>query len=596
MPIDERRLWRQIRLGEDSELEFQEMRFEKVEVKGSRVSAPKRPTVADELAAFANSTGGRLVLGVTDQRETQPLTPDELDRAADFVTELCQDSIKPPLDFSLHRVSIPGQEGRGVLVVEVPAGKAVHRSPGGVFRRRGSSKRLLEPDEIGRLVQSRGRSDAASTDTQVVANTTVGSLDPKLWGRYASSRVGDSDEVALSKLKFVKDDGAGVLRATVGGVLLASQDPREWLPNAFIQAVCYGGDRPDGNRQLDAMDIAGPLDQQIRDAVRFVLRNRRVAARKEPARRDVPQYSERAVFEAVVNAVVHRDYAVRGSKIRLFMFDDRLEICSPGGLGNSMTVDDLRTSQFTRNEMLASRLGQCPVGEVAGAGGRQYFIERRGEGVGVIEDQTFALAGRKPLFEALGERELKLVLPAASPPVPEGVAVRVAVVHDETGKPLRDMHVLVVYPNKTYLEARTDAFGHADFKLYAKLPMTVFCAAPGFAAGVASGFEPGDGPGAVLELRTRSAPEGGSVVIPNGTGYVPGIRGRLNPIRDDLDRLYVYADNVAVNDGVQQPAYFRLNEPIKLTDALGSTVTVWFREVIGSSTVFDYAAEIAPNR
>ena len=102
--------------------------------------------------------------------------------------------------------------------------------------------------------------------------------------------------------------------------------------------------------------------------MRFVVRNRRVAARKRPARQDLPQYSERAVFEAVVNAVVHRDYAVRGSKIRLFMFDDRLELYSPGGLCNSMTTEDLRTSQFTRNELLASRLGQCPVGEVPGAG------------------------------------------------------------------------------------------------------------------------------------------------------------------------------------------------------------------------------------
>ena len=91
------------------------------------------------------------------------------------------------------------------------------------------------------------------------------------------------------------------------------------------------------------------------------------------------------------------------------MFDDRLELYSPGGLCNSMTTDDLRTSQFTRNELLASRLGQCPVGDVPGGGGRRYFIERRGEGVAVIEDETFSLAGEKPVFELIGERELKLV-------------------------------------------------------------------------------------------------------------------------------------------------------------------------------------------
>ena len=170
-------------------------------------------------------------------------------------------------------------------------------------------------------------------------DTGINSLAPDLWRRYASSRAGDSAEIALSKLKFVKTDSNGVDRATVGGVLLASADPRMWLPNAWIQAVCYRGGRADTNHQLDARDIVGPLDQQIRDALRFVIRNRRVAARKDPARTDVPQFSERAVFEAVVNAVVHRDYSVSGSRIRLFMFDDRLELYSPGGLCNSMSTD-----------------------------------------------------------------------------------------------------------------------------------------------------------------------------------------------------------------------------------------------------------------
>ena len=137
----------------------------------------------------------------------------------------------------------------------------------------------------------------------------VHSLQPALWRRYASSRADEAATIQLAKLKFVKEDAAGATRATIGGVLLAAEDPREWLPNAYVQAVRYGGTKVDGNRQLDAQDIAGPLDAQIKGAMRFVLRNRRVAACKDPARREVPEYSERAVFEAVVNAVVHRDYA-----------------------------------------------------------------------------------------------------------------------------------------------------------------------------------------------------------------------------------------------------------------------------------------------
>ena len=579
MLIDAPLFWEQIQLGEDTGLELKEARFQ-----GSRVSAPHRDGLADGFAAFANTGGGRVVLGVTDDRKPQSLTSAQLDLLANLVTEICSDSIDPSLDFSIYRVPAPPPTDGGVLLVDIPAGETVHRSPGGYFRRRGDTKRQMRPDEIRRLLQSRGQSDAAATDSQVVPNTGVNTLGPDLWRRYASSRTNDPAEVILTKLKFVKDDRHGALRATVGGVLLAADDPREWLPNAYIQAVCYDGTQMDGNRQLDAQDIGGPLDQQIRDAMRFVVRNRRVAARQQPARSDVPQFSERAVFEAVVNAVVHRDYAVSGSKIRLFLFDDRFELYSPGGLCNSMTTGDLRTSQFTRNELLASRLGQCPVGDVPGAGGREYFIQRRGEGIGVIEDETFALSGLKPIFELIGERELKLVLAAASPPLPEGIAARVAIRHDDTGEPLQGIHVLLIYPNKTYREERTDAYGHADFELHARLPMTVLCAAPGFMAWVGQDHLP-NGP---LEVRMRPAPNGGSLIIANRTGHLPGIQGRLNPRLDNLDRTYLYADNISINDGLQQPVHFNLNEPVRLTDSMGAGATLWFREMLGSSCVFDY--------
>ncbi|MDE2871374.1 MAG: putative DNA binding domain-containing protein, partial [Gemmatimonadota bacterium] len=467
MLIDPTAFWKRVHLGEDTGVELKEVRF-----RGRNVAAPKRNDLADGFAAFANSGGGWFVLGVRDDRAHQALTPGQLDSVAEMVTEICADNIQPPLDFNLQRMPAPESGDGGVLLVDIPRGAEVHRSPGGFFRRRGAGKRQIETAELRRLLQARARSEETGADLQSVADTGVESLARKHWRRYASSRSSDSPEVMLTKLKFLRDDEFGTPRATVGGILLASDDPRQWLPNAYIQAVCYSGGTRDGNRQLDAQGIGGPLDEQIRGAMRFVVRNRRVAARKDPARTDIPQYSERAVFEAVVNAVVHRDYGVAGSRIRLFMFDDRLELISPGSLGNSLTVEDLRTSQFTRNELLASRLGQCPVGEVPGSGGRRHFIERRGEGIGVIEDETVALAGSKPVFEPVGEREFMVTLPAASPPLPDGLATRVAVRQADTARPLRDVHVVVLYPNKTYLETRTDAFGHADFELYAELPLT----------------------------------------------------------------------------------------------------------------------------
>ncbi len=582
MPIDSSRLWAQVALGEDAELELKAVEF-----RGAKVSAPRRRPLADELAAFGNASGGRLVLGVTDDRQPQGLDATQLDALANLVTEICTDTVKPSLDFRLFRVQVPAPASGGALVVEVPEGVAVYRSPGGYFRRRGDTKRQMDSAAIRRLTQVRGQSDVPSTDTQIVRGTAIKDLQQENWRQYVSSRIDDAPEVALTKLKFAKADSQRVVRATVGGVLLAAQDPRQWLPNAWVQAVCYRGDRPDSKWQLDARDISGPLDQQIRATVRFVVANRRVAAYKDPARTDVPQFSERAVFEAVVNAVVHRDYAVSGSRIRLFMFDDRLELYSPGGLCNSMTTDDLRTSQFTRNELLASRLGQCLAGDVPGAGGRSHFIERRGEGIAVIEDETFALTGQRPIFELIGERELKVVLPAAHPPHGEGVPATVVVADDDTGSPLVGADVLMLYPNKTYREAKTDSSGRAEFVFHARLPMTVLCAADGFMAHVVHDYEP-DGP---LMVRMRPLSEGGSLIITDRSGHLPGIQGRLNPNVDNLDRMYLYMDNVAINEGQSQPVYFALNEPLRLTDSLGASATVWFREMVGASSVLDFRYE-----
>ena len=115
--------------------------------------------------------------------------------------------------------------------------------------------------------------------------------------------------------------------------------------------------------QLDARDDDGPLDDQIAYVCRFVARNQRVEASKKMGPRDWPQYDLTAVFEAVVNAVAHRDYSIRGSRVRLRMFSDRIELFSPGALANGMRIDDLPYKQNARNPAIANLLDRCPVPE-----------------------------------------------------------------------------------------------------------------------------------------------------------------------------------------------------------------------------------------
>ncbi|MFZ1575575.1 MAG: ATP-binding protein [Chromatiaceae bacterium] len=170
----------------------------------------------------------------------------------------------------------------------------------------------------------------------------------------------------MCQQNLVARDDEGIPHPSVAGILMARREPHRWIPNAFVQAVAYRGTSPasaDGGAhyQLDSRDLTGPLDEQISEACRFVARNMKVAATKDLGRRNIPQYDLTAVFEALVNAVAHRDYAIYGSKVRLKMFADRLEIYSPGAIPNTLTVESLPYRQSARNETLTSLLAQCPV-------------------------------------------------------------------------------------------------------------------------------------------------------------------------------------------------------------------------------------------
>jgi ATP-dependent DNA helicase RecG len=132
-------------------------------------------------------------------------------------------------------------------------------------------------------------------------------------------------------------------------------------------------------------------------------------------RRDLPQFDLTAVFEAVVNAVAHRDYSIYGAKIRLRLFSDRLELYSPGAIPNTMTVESLPYRQAARNEAITSLLAQCPIPEDDQVlTDRNAMMDKRGEGVRVILDSSERLSGKHAYYRLIDESELLLVIPAAS--------------------------------------------------------------------------------------------------------------------------------------------------------------------------------------
>ena len=407
-----------IRLSEDSLLELKE-----VGLKGRRVVDPHRNSLADELAAFANAHGGVCLLGVRDKpREVIGIPEDGVAAVEAFVRDICHVSIDPPLAPLIECFTLPNADGVEVPVVkvDVPTSLFVHRSPGGYRHRIGSSKPAMSTEYLARMFQQRSQTRIVRFDEQVVAGASLDDLSSQYWKRFRTERTGDSRDGLLAKLHMATTDVDGILKPTVAGLLMAAEDPREWMPNAFVQAVAYRGTEirtsgMDAPYQLDAADLSGPLDCQVVDACHFVAKNMRIEAFKDMGRLDRPQFDMAAVFEAIVNAVAHRDYAVYGSKVRLKLFENRLELYSPGGLPNTLEVESLPHVQASRNETLTSLLGKCPVPDKPWlTTNRQTMMDRRGEGVPIILENSKRLSGKEPEYRVFDRAELRLTIYAAS--------------------------------------------------------------------------------------------------------------------------------------------------------------------------------------
>ena len=391
-------LTEKIYLGEYSTIEFKR-------------ELPHRESLVDEIAAFANASGGVILIGVDDDSKIVGMDRQDLDRTERTVVEVCRDNIDPMVQIVTEKLRI---DDKNLLKIEVPRSPFVHKSSNGYFIRQGSSKREMTTEQLGRLLQSRSQAHRISFDEQFVPNTHKDTLKETLYQRFITEGATDREKIEdlLLKRRLLVKEGQEY-RASVAGLLMCYDRPDDYLYNSFIQAVFYNGVERDANYQIDAKDFRGPLDQQIVDSFKFVERYNQVSARKEIGRIERSQYSMRAVFEAVVNAVVHRDYSKAGSKIRLFMFTDRLELYSPGALANTLTVDDLRYNQATRNELLARLLSEITLDNSMGAQVvRRHFLERRGEGVGIILNESERLSGKTPVYELFGE-ELCLTIFAA---------------------------------------------------------------------------------------------------------------------------------------------------------------------------------------
>ena len=250
-------------------------------------------------------------------------------------------------------------------------------------------------------------------DNQTVPGTGFETLSERLWEPLLSVAGAADPRRGLTNLRLMARDEAGVDRATVAGILLCAPSP------AGLVVACdnHGNPIPRTGSCLGPTGLAGdrrpasPTDCGTRSSSSCAtcvfpharLRNGKTSSSTAKA----------AVFEAVVNAVGHRDYSMSSRRIRLSMFKDRLEIDSPGQLPNGMTIEGMEASQATRNEVIASVFGRIPVANVAGSDHRGYLMERRGDGVSIIRTETREATGLLPEYEVIDGSSVVLRIPAA---------------------------------------------------------------------------------------------------------------------------------------------------------------------------------------
>lgn len=342
--MEEFELRRQVLLGEDSTRQFK--REPSADVK-----------MAGEVVAFANSGGGRIFVGVEKGGDIHGMSGAEAEKVGEDVAKIAWDLVRPP--FSILTQSVATSDGI-VVVVEIPDGasKPYCDNKGVYWVKNGPDKRRVQsPEELARLFQL---GEKLYAENQPVAVSTLEDFDRDRFARFYEAKYSesapdlsiDSDAYlrTLENLELVVGN-----RVTVAGLLLFGKRLPVLLPEMKMDAVWFKGSERSSDEWWDQRIITGTLPEQYDGGMSFLKRwNSRVQGEgsfNQAGRTEVPE----TVFEELlINALIHRDYFIKDS-IKVFIFDDRIEIRSPGKLPNNLTVEQIRRGlRRSRNVLLAS--------------------------------------------------------------------------------------------------------------------------------------------------------------------------------------------------------------------------------------------------
>jgi len=334
-----------ISLGETSKVQFKE-------------TLPAAESISREMVALSNSSGGIILLGVKDKvGAITGLTAEQIEYADRKVSEFAN-ILKPPIFLTTEVVKIEEDKiAKLVLVIHVNEGinKPYKTAPGEIYVKQGSNKRLLTDNaEIMRLFQQSGNLLA---DEMEVYGTTIDDIDKDAFTDYFKKEFeetyeqkGLTFEKALKVKRILRNN-----RLTLAGLLFFGKNPQNIKPAFTIKAVSFfGNDSSENQYRTKPKDFKGAIPdlfKQGMDFFRSCLRHQQKEQNFNSV--GILEISEKALIEVLQNALIHRDY-FKNSPVRIFIFDDRVEIISPGKLPNSLTVEDIKYGNpAIRNNQIA---------------------------------------------------------------------------------------------------------------------------------------------------------------------------------------------------------------------------------------------------
>jgi ATP-dependent DNA helicase RecG len=328
--------------GEDSRLQF------KLDVRN--VDA-----LAAEMVAFSNSEGGRILIGVTDAGELDGVPREDVGRINQLISNAASQHVRSPISPITENVVVG--KGRIVIVVTISKGidKPYFDRNGIIWLKSGSDKRRVNSkEELRRLFQMSDQFHADELPTQAGLEVLDKLRFRDFFKAYYNREFPESTEEIerlLQNMNLVTESG----RLNLAGALLFAERPEWIVPQFIIKAVRYPGDEIHVAEYIDSEDFTGPLQKVFEDSLAFVLRNlHKVQAGRGVNAPGVPEIPSAVFEELLVNALIHRDYLVSAS-IRLFIFDNRIEIVSPGHLPNNLTIEKIRHgNSIIRNPVLVS--------------------------------------------------------------------------------------------------------------------------------------------------------------------------------------------------------------------------------------------------